>query len=53
MISGTVMQLKMNLIHVYREGNRATNWLANQAASQLSSSNILDNILLEISRTLE
>lgn len=43
----------VKLIHVYREGNRAADWLANSGVSQANNFIILDNPPVELNRIIE
>lgn len=44
---------EVKVSHIYREGNRAADWLANLGASHASRLIILSNIPVELSRILE
>lgn len=44
---------RVKVAHIYREGNRAADWLANQGVLQEAGIIILDNVPLALSRILE
>lgn len=44
---------EVKVIHVYREGNRAADWLANKGAAQSSNFILLDFIPTDLARILE
>lgn len=44
---------KIKIMHVYREGNRAADWLANQGVSQDNRLTFLDSIPIALARILD
>lgn len=44
---------KIKLIHVYREGNRAAHWLANQGVAHTNNLSILESVPIDLIKILE
>lgn len=43
----------LKIVHVYREGNRAADWLINKGVAQLINISFIDSIPIGLARLLE